>query len=345
MATVITGGALLGSGPAVAASPILVGSCATTISGVPGQPITLSGVALVAPITAALNGLPLGGDALAAQVNGVVTPLQIPLGVVPNAPTTLSGSQIASSTSAALRGTPLGDQSALGAITPALTSGCSILVTVANSAGGAVQGASGAVAQAVQSAAAALPKLPAVGGGTPLTGLLAAASPVQSSPAQDSTPQGGTTPLQGASTAAGSPSPGAGPTYSGSVDRAQLGDLLSVVPAGNTTQYSFGHVPLYSYAGTPYAAAPGAGRAASPSSLYGSSVSGYAPKAGTLGSNGSAGAGDGITKASQVEALGSAPTPDTVGFLTLLAVLLLSGTSAVVVRTWVLRRTGQIVMA
>ena len=104
MASVITGGVLLGSGPAVAASPILVGSCATSISGEPGQPITLSGNALVQLVTNALNGLPL-----AAQVNGVVAPLQVPLGSVPNGSTTISGARIASSLSAALQGTPLGD--------------------------------------------------------------------------------------------------------------------------------------------------------------------------------------------------------------------------------------------
>jgi hypothetical protein len=117
-----------------------------------------------------------------------------------------------------------------------------------------------------------------------------------------------------------------------------MGDLLSQVTTGTATQYSFGRVPLYSYAGTPYAVAGGAGRGLSPSALYGSAVPGYAPQFGILGSKGPAGPADGVARASQVEALGAASTPGTIGIVTLLAVLLLSGTAATLVRTVVLRR-------
>ncbi|UZJ24724.1 hypothetical protein RHODO2019_16675 [Rhodococcus antarcticus] len=183
----------------------------------------------------------------------------------------------------------------------------------------------------------ALPQLPAAGG---------AAAPAVGSGA-GATPQGGSSPQAGGTPQGGSPAaagsvPGASPTYTGSVDRAQMGDLLSQVTTSTATQYSFGRVPLYSYAGTPYAVAGGAGRGLSPSALYGSSVPGYAPQFGILGSDGTAGPADGVARASQVESLGAASTPGTVGIATLLAVLLLSGTSATLVRTVVLRRTAPV---
>lgn len=53
-----------------------------------------------------------------------------------------------------------------------------------------------------------------------------------------------------------------------------------------------------------------------------------------------------MAQASQVEALGGPTgTRGTVGVATLLAVLLLSGASAALVRTWVLRRTAAPVAA
>jgi hypothetical protein len=341
VASVVTGGVLLGGGSAAAApTPIVVGSCGASISGAPGQPITLSGSALVAPITSALPSGPLGlGSPLVGLVDGIVSPLQIPLGVVPSASTTIPGSQIATSTTTALQGTPL--NVAATPIAAAVTSGCSVLVTVVNTAGTAVQGATGAVGGSLTSATAALPQLPqlpAPGGATaPAVGGGGAAT----APQGGSSPQAGGTP-QGGSPAAASTAPGASPTYTGSVDRAQMGDLLSQVTTGTATQYSFGRVPLYSYAGTPYAVAGGAGRGLSPSALYGSAVPGYAPQFGILGSKGPAGPADGVARASQVEALGAASTPGTIGIVTLLAVLLLSGTAATLVRTVVLRRAAPV---
>jgi hypothetical protein len=188
----------------------------------------------------------------------------------------------------------------------------------------------------------ALPQLPA-----PAPAVGGAAAPAVGDGGSGTTPQGGSSPQaggtpQGGSPAAASTAPGASPTYTGSVDRAQMGDLLSQVTTGTATQYSFGRVPLYSYAGTPYAVAGGAGRGLSPSALYGSAVPGYAPQFGILGSKGPAGPADGVARASQVEALGAASTPGTIGIVTLLAVLLLSGTAATLVRTVVLRRAAPV---
>jgi hypothetical protein len=336
-ASVVTGGVLLGGGTAAAdPAPIVVGSCGDSISGAPGQPITLSGSALVPLITNALPSGPFGSaNPLAGLVSGIVSPLQIPLGVVPSASTTIPGSQIATSTTTALQGTLLGGASATP-IAAAVTSGCTVLVTVVNNAGTAVQGATGAVGGALTSATAALPQLPAPGGApAPAVGGGSAATPQGGG-----SPQAGGAP-QGGSPAAAGTAPAASPTYTGSVDRAQMGDLLSQVTTGTATQYNFGRVPLYSYAGTPYAVAGGAGRGLSPSALYGSAVPGYSPQFGILGSKGAAGPADGVARASQVEALGAASTPGTIGIVTLLAVLLLSGTAATLVRTVVLRRSGR----
>jgi hypothetical protein len=337
VASVVTGGVLLGGGSAAAApAPIVVGSCGDSISGAPGQPITLSGSALVPLITNALPSGPFGSaNPLAGLVSGIVSPLQIPLGVVPSASTTIPGSQIATSTTTALQGTLLGGASATP-IAAAVTSGCTVLVTVVNTTGAAVQGATGAVGRALASATAALPQLPAPGGEAPAVGSGSGATPQGGS-----SPQAGGTP-QGGSPAAAVAAPGTSPTYTGSVDRAQMGDLLSQVTTGTATQYSFGRVPLYSYAGTPYAVAGGAGRGLSPGALYGSAVPGYSPQFGILGSKGAAGPADGVARASQVEALGAASTPGTIGIVTLLAVLLLSGTAATLVRTVVLRRAAPV---
>ncbi len=209
----------------------------------------------------------------------------------------------------------------------------------------------------VQSALPTVPALPPVlppvapPPSAPLA-LPAPASPAGGSGAPADATQRGGTPPSAANNPPPAPAPAAAPpaaapasgggAYSGTVDSASLGNLLTPVGSGSAMQFSFGRVPLYSYAGIPFAVAGGPGRAPSPASLYGSKVPGFAPQSAALGAAaaGSGGAGNRVANSSQVEALGVAPTAGTIGVVTLLAVLLLSGTSAAVVRTWVLRRSA-----
>ncbi len=138
--------------------------------------------------------------------------------------------------------------------------------------------------------------------------------------------------------APGSPAPAAAPvTYSGSVQGASLGQLLTPVGTGSGMRFDFGRVPLFDYASTALVAAGGAGRARSPASVYGTELPGDAPVTAPLAA---AGADPAVLAASQVRALGRNPAPGLVSVATLLAVLMLSGTSAAVVRTWVLRRAA-----
>jgi hypothetical protein len=175
--------------------------------------------------------------------------------------------------------------------------------------------------------AVAVPPAPAPPAGRPVGG--AAANPSGNGPAA--------APGPAPAPASGSPAPAAGPvTYSGSVQGASLGQLLTPVGTGSVMRFDFGRVPLFDYASTALVAAGGAGRAPSPASVYGTELSGYAPVTAPLAAAGA----DPAVLASQVRALGPNPAPGLVSVATLLAVLMLSGTSAAVVRTWVLRRAG-----
>lgn len=99
-----------------------------------------------------------------------------------------------------------------------------------------------------------------------------------------------------------------------------------------------GYAPMRDYSGIPFATAglftP------SPALRYGSQIPGYAPQYGLTGPDQPAAGNSGIQTAGQAEALPSASDGFTDGsnLPLLIAVLTLSGVSAGLVRTWVLRR-------
>jgi hypothetical protein len=99
-----------------------------------------------------------------------------------------------------------------------------------------------------------------------------------------------------------------------------------------------GYAPMRDYGGIPFATAglftP------SPAIRYGSQIPGYAPQYGLTGPDGTATGNSGVQTAGQAEALPSAQDGFTNGsnLPLLIAVLALSGVSAGLVRTWVLRR-------
>ncbi|GAB2979320.1 hypothetical protein LWP59_40025 [Amycolatopsis acidiphila] len=109
--------------------------------------------------------------------------------------------------------------------------------------------------------------------------------------------------------------------------------MFSLLPFGST-----GYAPMRDYSNIPYALA--GLFAPSPGVRYGGQIPGYAPEVGALGDDGSSQQGKGVQNAGQAEALpsdGGTGLPGDVGLPMLIAVLALSGVSAALVRTWVLR--------
>ncbi|EWM14918.1 hypothetical protein [Kutzneria sp. 744] len=100
--------------------------------------------------------------------------------------------------------------------------------------------------------------------------------------------------------------------------------------------YDYGRVPLFSYTNLPFAV-PG-DFAPSPGVLYGGNVSGYAPQVGSLSSVTSS--ADGVQTAGRAQALPGSGSGGGVAAPVLIAVLLLAGVTAALVRTWVLRRVA-----
>ncbi|WP_026360543.1 hypothetical protein [Amycolatopsis nigrescens] len=124
----------------------------------------------------------------------------------------------------------------------------------------------------------------------------------------------------------------------------------SFIPAPNSEVYggtpftfaglpgSFGYAPMRSYNGLPFATAGLFSPA--PGVRYGGQVPGYAPEFGILGQDARKAPANGVQNAGNAEALpaNSGGLGDSTGLPLLLAVLALSGVSAGLVRTWVLRR-------
>ncbi|GAA2990950.1 hypothetical protein [Actinokineospora diospyrosa] len=310
-------GVLAGAGTAAAAPPIVVGSCATTIQGAPGTPISLSPTAVLDPVLRVVNAVPLLGPTLSGGVRGAVTSMgNIPLGVIPAANSTIPGSTIAAAAvpqiKAAITKVPLIGQALSGIVSGvqgALTAGCSITVTVVNAVAAPVQEGAGAVAGAVERGAAALPPLAP---GTPGVPNKPGTNPSPGTGGNPQTPPG-TPGTNGPGTSVvGGINPGSLPLYGSGL--------------------SFGRSPMTDYSGIPYAQA--GLFSPSPGVRYGGSIPGYAPQFGILGT----GDADGVQAAGHAEAL-DAPGSRGVGLPVLLAVLALSGVTAALVRTWVLRRT------
>jgi hypothetical protein len=136
------------------------------------------------------------------------------------------------------------------------------------------------------------------------------------------------------------PAGGAPAGASGILDASSpvLGGLSSSPNFGGLTfNFSTGYAPMRDYSNIPmvnaglYSPSPGV--------RYGDQLPGYAPQFGILGQNGTKSGNSGIQNAGRAEALpGGRGISDGVGMPVLIAVLLLSGVSAGLVRTWVLRR-------
>lgn len=104
------------------------------------------------------------------------------------------------------------------------------------------------------------------------------------------------------------------------------------------TSFSTGYAPMRNYSSLPFVTA--GLYTPSPGVRYGGQVPGYAPEFGILGPQEGSSQGSGARNAGDAQALpGSGGLGDGIGLPVLVAVLALSGVSAGLVRTWVLRKT------
>lgn len=308
---------LVSGGTAAAAEPIVVGDCSTTIQGTPGQPLAMSPSAVLAPVLNVVRAIP-GGGLLVTPISQQIAKMgNIPLGVLPNADTTISGDRITEAAlpkiRAAIEGIPLIGpllSAILGGVQSALTSGCGIVVDVANTVAAPVQDGTDAVADASEKAVAGI--IPG-----------ASTGPVPGTPGSE-TPGGGQTPGTGGDPSTGMPGPNQPP-------------IGGFQPSGWSLYepglWNFGRSPMAAYGSIPFAR-PGL-FAPSPGVRYGGSVPGYTPQFGILGTDNP---GDDVQAAGRADAL-TPPEGQKIALPVLLAVLTLSMVTAALVRTWVLRRT------
>jgi uncharacterized membrane protein YgcG len=324
---VTAGSAMITAAPASAATPIVIGSCATSVQGAPGTPVELSPSAVVQPITNLISAIPILGSLLAPQFQTAFTALPpIPLGALPTGSGVITGGQIAGDVVAQLNKLPLLGPiigTLVGTVQSTLTSMCQVMMTGVNAVVAPVQDGTGAVAQGSQQLQRTLGIAPKAGG-SPGTG---------GTPGQTGTPPGsGGGSQQGGGGSSGLPAPNS--PVIGGVPFTGAGN--SLFTNGDIFGFGFAESPLARYAGIPFASAglfdP------SPGVKYGGDVNGYAPGFGVLGQNQVP--ADGVQTAGQAEALGTPGNALTngVGLPMLLAVLMLAGVTAALVRTWALRR-------
>lgn len=307
-----SGGVLAGSGVA-SASPIVLGSCATSVQGAPGTPVELSPSAVVQPITNLIKAIPLLGSTLAGSFQGAFDALPpIPIGAIPSSGGgSISGAQVANAVVAQLDKMPLLGPvigTLAGEVQSTLTSMCGVGVSAINTAGSAAQSGTAAVA----------------GGSRQLQQSLGLA------PAAGSPGSGGGAPSQG-----GSGGSGGGASQLPASNSPVVGGVSPDFSGMSWPDQFFGSAtsPFDRYSGIPFATA--GLFAPSPGVRYGGDVPGYSPGYGVLGQD----SPNGVQNAGHAETLGGfGALPGGVGLPMLLAVLALSGVTAALVRTWVLRR-------
>lgn len=333
---VVTGAATAGIGAASviagpsagAATPIVLGSCATTVQGAPGTPIELAPAAVLQPV------LDVAGPLLGPTVRNLFASLPpIPLGTLPDGTGTITGEQIASAVNARLATVPvLG--TLVGAVESQLTSICQIGVTGVNTTLGAVRDGAAAVATGTRQVLGGPAGTSSSGGAH--TGTASGPTPV-SGPASGGAAAGGSPAAADSSTARpDAPAPGGTAFGAGSlniVPNASLGGIYQLV-ADNLAPS-----PAQRYGGIPFALpglfAPSAGApdAGDPSPDPSSGLSGSStPTSGTSSAGPLAVRDTGHADAQRGQSGGSVELP------ALIAVLALSGVAAALVRLWLARR-------
>ncbi|HEV3357824.1 MAG TPA: hypothetical protein VG247_13605 [Pseudonocardiaceae bacterium] len=322
----MAGTGLFAASPAEAATPIIIGSCATTIQGTPGTPVELSPGAVVQPLVNIVNAVSLGllGSAFQSAFDALPA---IPIGAIPIGTGFITGGQVANAVVAAIKPIPLLGPilgTVVADVQSALATGCGVTVQGVNSAVAPVQDGTQTLSnlgtQAGQSLGLGSKTSPGNPGG----------SGAGQNPPGSSSGSGGSQTDPGNGLGSNEPVtsiPGAG--NMSLLDNPAFG-------AAQLLDNGLAESPLARYSGIPFATA--GLFAPSPGVRYGGDVPGYAPGYGVLGNGNSV--PDGIQTAGEAQALGSASLPggNGIGLPMLLAVLALSGATAGLVRTWVLRK-------
>ncbi|HEY1570646.1 MAG TPA: hypothetical protein VGG05_04820 [Pseudonocardiaceae bacterium] len=315
-----------------APAPIVLGSCATTVQGTPGTPVELSPSAVLSPVVSAVHAVPILGPPLAKPAASAFAALPpIPIGALPTGTGTITGGQIANAVNAQLAKLPvLG--TVLGVVTHTLQSTlaatCEVTVKGANAVAAPVQQGASTVdsaSQQIQRQAGLAPKqgtAPGSGGTPGKTGTGGGSGGA-------TTQSGGGGSSGGGLPSANSPVLGGLPPNLGTGGGDSFG-------AGELLDFGLGESPLARYAGIPFASAGLFDPA--PGVKYGGNVPGYGPGYGQLGKGDSI-PSDGVQTAGHAEALNvGGVLGNGVGLPMLLAVLMLAGVTAALVRTWVLRK-------
>lgn len=318
------GTVLFGAGTATAAAPLIAGSCDTSMSGKPGQPVSVNTSSLLGDsgTTVALGAVPAKGS----------TTLSVP-------------------TASLMKGDGLlGLGKTVNSLTKAIGPTCDVTVRSLAAVNKPVE----KVTKPVRDAAEPVTR-PINRAIKPVTrdvnktvaGLL---------PASPGTPPGTPPPKDGGS----GPGPGAPPpsdvpgdgpgTRSPGTSPGPGGGFESGFPGGLGSRLPFDQIPAFGALGN------GFGQTLSPSALYGNlpfvtsgmfqrqgngfgnQVPGFSPQFGMLGQGGPGQGGPTVQNAGEAQALGSGAPGQDVGLPILVAVLALSGVTATLVRTWVLRR-------
>jgi hypothetical protein len=302
-----TGAVLFGAGTANAAP--LIGTCDSSVSGKPGQPVSVSTTNL------------LGG-------NGSI----IPLGSVPQ-----SGSNVLSiATENLVSGLPLVG-GLVGSLTGQIGSSCDV---TANAIGAVTAPVGRILAPANKSGGVLGPVVDTVD--RTVNGLLPAA------PTAPATPP----PAGGSGVAQPPQSPGAPSAPGGGAGVAAPGQRPPAAVAGPAGRLPFDQVPAFGSLGSNFTSV------LSPSALYGNlpfvtsgmfqpsgagfgnQIPGFSPQVDMLDSSGQ---GQQVQNAGAAEAMDAAESSGSgmdVGLPVLVAVLALSGVTATLVRSWVLRRAA-----
>jgi hypothetical protein len=318
LTTTVTG-LLAGTGTANAAEPIVIGSCAATVEGEPGQPVALAPAAVIEVVLDVVRVVPLGGPLLANTLRPVFAALPpIPIGALPTGQGYITGGTIANAVTAELKKIPLLGpvlSAVVKGVQSALSAGCGVTVKGVNTVAAPVQDTADAAGDLSEKTTAkvieSIPGLPRSGGGGTGGGSGTVPPPATG-------PGGGT-----GGTDTGMPAPNQPP----------LGGLSDIgLDLYQPGLWDYGRWPMADYSNIPFARA--GLWAPAPGVRYGGSVPGYSPEFGIVGD---LPPDDGVDVAGRAEAI-DPPAAQRVEFPVLLAVLALSCVTAALVRTWVLRR-------
>jgi hypothetical protein len=315
VAFVVVTSSLIGGSTAAAATPIVVGSCATTIEGAPGTPIQLQPGAVLEPVVNVVRGLdPL--NLITPQVRSSVATLPpIPIGAIPTGTGLITGGQIAKAVTDQLRKVPLlGDIIGLvvNGVQKSLSGMCGVTVKAANTAAATAQDGSAAMADKANEAARSV-----------IPGATTPGNPGTQPGKPGTTPGGGVPPATGG----GAAPPGA---------QFPVMDGFGFPMGPPINSWNTGRSPMTDYSTIPFAQA--GLYAPSPAIRYGGGVPGYSPQFGILGVDNPP--NDGVQAAGHAEAIGGVANRPDIDISVLIAVLVLSGVTAALVRTWVLRKAA-----